>query len=77
MIDIVRIVCLVLIVIGIGGGWRRIMATNVQAANNAAFKTDKAARKAFFRERRGTTWRLLLIGWIGIALLIATFFIAS
>lgn len=76
MIDIVRIACLILAIIGIGGGWRRIVATNVQAASNPAFKTDKAARKAFVRGRMKATWRLLLIGWVGIALLISTFFIA-
>ncbi|ENN85043.1 hypothetical protein RHSP_57591 [Rhizobium freirei PRF 81] len=76
MIDIVRIACLILAIIGIGGGWRRIIATNVQAAGNPAFKNDKAARRAFIREKMKATWRLLLIGWIGIALLISTFFIA-
>ena len=77
MIDIVRIACLVLAVIGIGGGWRRIIATNMRAASNPGFKNDKAARKAFVRGRMGPTWRLLLIGWIGIVLLISTFFIAA
>ncbi|MCJ2877570.1 hypothetical protein JUM41_25330 [Rhizobium pusense] len=76
MIEFIRFACLALIIVGVGGGWRRIAAANAQAASDPALKNDKTAKKAFLREKRGPTWRLILVGWIGIGLLILTFFFA-